>query len=128
MRRKYPELWQGLVEVNLAPKEVAEIIVSVALKETQTFKTPRTAALNELQPAAKALTRVVSLAEEVQALTKALEEEWPKLEALEKQGKLPPTGPYRTAPLVREVLQQVNKGHFQDARNRAEWLLKQWKF
>lgn len=38
MKRKHPELWKGLVEVNLAPKEVADIIVSVALKESQGFK------------------------------------------------------------------------------------------
>jgi len=32
MKRKCPDLWKGMVETNLAPKEVADIIVSVALK------------------------------------------------------------------------------------------------
>lgn len=34
MKRKHPDLWKGMVEVNLAPKDVADIIVSVALKES----------------------------------------------------------------------------------------------
>lgn len=38
MKRKHPDLWKGMAEANLAPKEVADIIVSVALKETQGFK------------------------------------------------------------------------------------------
>jgi hypothetical protein len=33
MKRRHPDLWKGMVEVNLAPKEVADIIVSVALGE-----------------------------------------------------------------------------------------------
>lgn len=38
MKRKHPDLWKGMSEVNLDPKEVADIIVSVALSESQTFK------------------------------------------------------------------------------------------
>lgn len=35
MKRKHHDIWQSMVEVNLAPKEVADIIVSIALKEMQ---------------------------------------------------------------------------------------------
>lgn len=43
MKRKYPDLWQGFLEVNLQPKEAAHIIVDIALKEAPKFKGPRTA-------------------------------------------------------------------------------------
>ena len=90
-------------------------------------QSPRTAASKDLKPATKALTRLIHLADEVQALAKVLEEEWQKLAALENEGNVPPTGPYRTSAEVRGVLQQINKGHFQDAQRKAEWILKEWR-
>lgn len=42
MKRKHPEVWEAMVEVNLAPKEVANIIVSIAIDDSRSFKTAMT--------------------------------------------------------------------------------------
>jgi len=38
MKKKHKDMWEGMQEANLHPKEVAEIMVDVMIKESQTFK------------------------------------------------------------------------------------------
>ncbi len=43
MKKKYADLWQAMLEVDMDPKGVADVIVDIALSEARQFKTAATA-------------------------------------------------------------------------------------